>query len=141
MIGAALIAAGLWGGANVLDKMAVDAIGTDLAFVIMAGVYAVVCLGTAAFRWTDVRSGLAKLDAPTFALAAASGLAASFGTLAFFRAVQAGTEVHVVSAIAYTAPIFTLLFASLIARYRKRIVPRHIAGLLMVVAGVALVSF
>jgi uncharacterized membrane protein len=68
------------------------------------------------------------------------GVAASLGSIFFFMALQRCNEIHVVSAIAYTAPVVTLLLGKLFCSKATRIVWPHLVAMVMIVCGVVIVS-
>ena len=67
------------------------------------------------------------------------GVFSAMGVLLMFFALERG-EVVVISPVLATNPLFTLFFAAILLRGVERITPRIVAGALLVVAGVAVLS-
>lgn len=87
-------------------------------------------------------TGRLRLATPTrrvHASFAAAGVAASVGLLALFAALRSG-PVSVVDPVAATAPLVTIAFAGLLLRDVERVTGRLVAGVALVVAGVAVLT-
>lgn len=74
------------------------------------------------------------------AILVAAALLTSLGTCMFFQALDCTHRTHLVSAIAYTAPVFTLVAVKLLDRSTP-IKPAHILAVLMTVCGVAIAVY
>jgi drug/metabolite transporter (DMT)-like permease len=70
---------------------------------------------------------------------AGAGFFSATGVASMFFAVERA-EVVVVSPISSTHPLFTLLFAAILLRDLERVTPRLLAGAILVVLGVVLIS-
>ncbi|MEX2446752.1 MAG: DMT family transporter [Dehalococcoidia bacterium] len=70
---------------------------------------------------------------------ASGGVFSAFGVILLFEALARG-EVVIVSPVAATNPLFTLLFAVLLLRDVERITPRIVLGAVLVVTGVVVLS-
>jgi len=69
----------------------------------------------------------------------AAGIFAAIGVVGLFEALGRGTVV-VVSPIVSTSPLFTLVFAAVFLRGIEQLTPRVVAGAVLVVAGVVVLS-
>lgn len=79
-----------------------------------------------------------KIDRPSLAYFAATGLVSSLGWIALMKALEIGV-VSVVTTIVYSYPLFTLFFSRSFLRDEK-LSMRIVAGSVLVVVGVAVVT-
>ena len=85
------------------------------------------------------RLGAGGTPRRAFGYFAFNGLTATVGLFAFFAALRAG-PVSVVDPVAATAPLVTTAVAAFVLRDVERVTPRLAAGVVLVVAGVALLT-
>ena len=135
----------LWGASNLLDKIAVDGSPVSLTFAAYSAVSCVLSLAVLLWDRHKIIPFMATLRSSAHhrkALVAAmlAGFTACLGALLFIMALQRCNEVHVVSAIAYTAPVFTLLLGKLFMSKATRIVWPHLVAMAMIVGGVVIVT-
>jgi len=138
-IGFALIAAISYGTSQVLTRHVVA--GGDVAVSPLVGSLLALFWGTLGFSFLSIR-GLRQpnLDFRRGALYfAAGGIFSAGGVILLFQALSRGTVV-VVSPIAATNPLFTLFFAAVFLRGVERITARIVAGAVLVVLGVVILS-
>lgn len=137
-IGFALIAAISYGASQVLTR---HAVGADSAVPPLVGSLLALFWGTLGFAFLSVR-GL-RQHHPDFRRGAlyfaAGGIFSAGGVILLFQALSRGTVV-VVSPIAATNPLFTLFFAAMLLRGVERITARIVAGAVLVVLGVVVLS-
>ena len=96
-------------------------------------------LSMLAFAAATGRLGSDGAPRSAFGYFALNGLTASVGLFAMFAALRAG-PVSVVDPIAATAPLVTTAIAALVLRDVERITSRLVFGVVLVVAGVALLT-
>lgn len=132
----ALGAAVAYGASQVLTRRSVHDLAPPLVGTLIA-----LAWGTLGFAVLSVRAvGQGVGDFRRGALFfAAGGIFSASGVILLFQALSRG-EVVVVSPVAATNPLFTLLFASLLLRGVERITRRIVLGALLVVAGVVVLS-
>lgn len=140
----ALWAAGaslLWGTSNVLDKLGLT--GCDdpvIGFAIVGLVYGAVAAGAALYAGPAQIVSFARGSPRSFATLVVSAALAAAGMYMFIHALDCTHKTHLVSAIAYTAPVFTLMLVKLLdARAPVRLV--HVLAVGMTVSGVAIALF
>jgi drug/metabolite transporter, DME family len=138
-IGFALIAAVSYGASQVITRYVVS--GAGLAVSPLVGSLIALFWGTLGFSLLSIR-GL-RQPAPNFRRGAlyfaAGGVFSAGGVILLFQALSRGTVV-VVSPIAATNPLFTLFFAALLLRGVEHITARIVAGAILVVVGVVILS-
>ena len=134
--GFALSAAIAYGVAQVLTRHSV----TDLAPPLVGAVVSISC-GTLAFSMLAVRSfGEPRPDFRSGALLfAGAGIFSATGVLGLFLALERA-EVVLVAPVVSTNPLFTLLLAAIFLRGVERLTPQVIAGAVLVVAGVIILT-
>ena len=132
-----VLAATLWGISNLFEKLAVDAMHQTVVFALYSGVMVVFSAGMLIWNRHDIRSR--PFDRKGAVMAVTGGLTASVGTVLFLRALGRCDEAHIVSAIAYTAPVFTFVLGVMLL-HDKKIVWVHVLAMLMIVGGVAIVA-
>lgn len=138
----ALGSSALWGLGNVLDKLGLKGCEEpSVAFAICSLVFGAV--GVAMLLGMGGRAGASEVrrfaasQPRSAAVLVASALITSLGTYMFFEALDCTHKTHLVSAIAYTAPVFTLLAVKAIDR-QAPIRTVHVVAVLLTVGGVAL---
>jgi uncharacterized membrane protein len=136
----------LWGASNLLDKVAVDGAPISLTFISYGIVSVVLAVGMLVWDHRNIKPFLSKLaDSPghrqALLCAMLGGLSASVGSVLFFMALKTCDEAHVVSAIAYTAPVFTLLLGVFFASKTTKIMWPHVVAMLLIVSGVVIVTW
>lgn len=132
----ALGAAVAYGTSQVLTRQTVSHLAPPLV-----GAFIALGFGTAGFALLSLRSLGAR--GPHFwrgaAFFVAAGVFSALGVVLLFVALSRG-EVVVISPVVATNPLFTLLFAAVLLRGLERITPRVVAGALLVVAGVTVLT-
>lgn len=96
-------------------------------------------LSMVGFALATGRSGAGDAPRRAFGYFAFNGLTATVGLFALFAALRAG-PVSVVDPVAATAPLVTTAVAALVLRDVERVTPCLAAGVVLVVAGVALLT-
>jgi DME family drug/metabolite transporter len=125
-----------YGTSQVLTRYSVSGVAPPLV-----GAFVALAWGTLGFSLMSVRA-VARAGARStrgtlfFSLA---GLFSACGIMLMFQALQRG-EVVILSPVLATNPLFTLVFASMLLRGVERITPRIVAGALLVVAGVVVLT-
>ena len=134
----------LWGASNLLEKIAVDGVPLSLTFLAF-GVVAMAMAGVM-MLWDHrhivsfVRALASSAPKRHAIISAMAGAAASaLGTLTFFMALKRCDEAHIVSAIAYTAPVFTLLLGRWFMAGATKIIWPHVVAMALIVVGVIIV--
>lgn len=140
----ALWAAGtslLWGLSNVLDKLGLTGCDTPLmGFAVIGIVYGAVATCALAYVGPASIAAFARSSPRSFSTLVVSGVIASIGTYMFVHALDCTHKTHLVSAIAYTAPVFTLVMVKAMDK-QAPVRPVHIMAVGLTVGGVALALF
>ena len=134
----ALGSSATWGLGNVLDKLGLKGCERpSLAFIICSLVFGAVGVAMASVAGNAAAVvEFARTEPRSVAILVSSALLTSLGTFMFFEALDCTHRTHLVSAIAYTAPVFTLVAVRLLDRSTP-IKPAHVLAVLMTVCGVA----
>lgn len=125
-----------YGTSQVLTRQGVSNLAPPLV-----GAFIALAWGTLGFSLMSVRS-VARAGERSwrgtmfFALA---GVFSACGIMLMFQALKRG-EVVIISPVLATNPLFTLVFAALLLRGVERVTPRIVAGALLVVAGVVVLT-
>lgn len=120
--------------AGIFRQLGVDAIPSALVGSAIGSGVALLVFGVDALRRGRLIAGLKAPRRPAV-MFALSGLAGSFGNLAFLWALDNNGTVAVSTAIKNTSPIFTFLFAAVFMARRERIGIRLGLLVLMVASG------
>jgi drug/metabolite transporter (DMT)-like permease len=132
----ALTAAMSYGAGNVLTRHSVTEVGEPLVGTTLALFW-----GTLGFSLLLLRGGRERpVDFRRGALHfAVAGFFSTIGVASLFFALERAAVVVVVP-VSSTNPLFTLLFAAVLLRDVERLTLRLVAGALLVVAGVIVLS-
>lgn len=125
-----------YGTSQVLTRQGVSALAPPLV-----GAFVALAWGTLGFSLLSARS-IARAGTRNWrgtAFFAAAGIFSACGIMLMFQALKRG-EVVVISPVLATNPLFTLVFAALLLRGVERVTPRIVAGALLVVSGVVVLS-
>lgn len=125
-----------YGTSQVLTRYSVSGAAPPLV-----GAFVALAWGTLGFSLMSVRAvaRAGERSARGTLFFALAGLFSACGIMLMFQALQRG-EVVILSPVLATNPLFTLVFASLLLRGVERITPRIVAGALLVVAGVVVLT-
>lgn len=125
-----------YGTSQVLTRHSVSNLAPPLV-----GAFVALAWGTLGFSLMSARSiaraGERSARGTLFFVLA--GLFSACGIMLMFQALQRG-EVVILSPVLATNPLFTLIFAAALLRGVERITPRIVAGALLVVAGVVVLT-
>jgi DME family drug/metabolite transporter len=125
-----------YGTSQVLTRQGVSTLAPPLV-----GAFVALTWGTLGFALLSVRSvaraGKRSVRGSMFFVLA--GLFSACGIMLMFQALKRG-QVVIISPVLATNPLFTLLFAALLLRGVERITPRIVAGALLVVSGVVVLT-
>lgn len=131
----------LWGVAPILHKQ-LYALGLRPKSLMAFGGFAyLTILSVWAFcNWKDIRPDVKRLaDWRVLALVGASaGLTALLSSLIYYHLINEHAA-HLVTAITYSAPVFTLFLSWWLLK--ERVSPLGIAGVVLIVAGVILIAW
>ena len=107
--------------------------------MVIGGVFYMMCmLGFAASFWKTVKKDWAKLDAKTIMLIGAVSVLTGFVANMLYFFVLKKHDSHVVSALIYSSPVFTLLLAYFLLH--EKVTPIGCIGVIMVVLGVVCIA-
>jgi len=139
----ALIAAFLWGFQEILDKLALNEITPISSALIKGGLTGIASflLIVIFFKYIkkDIfpKNVLIKRKAIGFSILA--GICASGALLLMLYTLHKTPNIHIIVAIAYTSPLFTLL----ISRYIFKnivITPYQVVAIVMIISGVSILA-
>jgi drug/metabolite transporter (DMT)-like permease len=134
----ALFVAFLWGIQPIIYKHLLQSIDLKTIVAIGSFFYSICASLFGIYYWKDIERGLKKIDMKSVGLIGASTICAAFLANILILYVLKDNSCAVVSALIYSAPIFTLLFAYLFIN--EKISFASIAGIVMIVSGVVLIS-
>ena len=132
----ALAVAVLWAIPPICQKSLLDHLPRETIFALSTAVYASAALMYCAWHRDAILASLPKVSARHGAVIVLYTVFGAFlANILFLHALRDNSSV-VVTALAYTSPVFTLLLAALVLR--ERISVRTVLGVVVVVFGVVL---
>lgn len=133
----ALGSSALWGLSNVLDKLGLHGCDSPMvAFVVIGLVYGAIALVALAAGNIGAVGEFARRQPRSVGTLVVSAALSSVGTYVFLMALDCTHRTHLASAIAYTAPIFTLIAVKVLDRSTP-VHPMHLLAIALTVGGVA----
>jgi len=136
-----LITSAMWGVSAVLDKMAMVDMPMYLVFLIGALLYTIAAVIIFFVNYKDLRMQikLNKISNKSYMYAILAGITGFIiANLFFYYSIKNIHNTHTVATIAYTAPIFTFIFALLLLNHKFSMY--SLIGVIITVIGVVIVS-
>ena len=134
----AFVAAFMFGAQPLIQKRILDSIRPQTMLVLMDVIYFACIIVFTIINFKIVKHDVLGMVRNTWILIAISAIVFSFfGYMAYVYAVKFSTP-HVVAAIVASSPLFTVLISTVF--FREKISLVSIVGILLVVAGVVLIS-
>ena len=132
-----LAVSAMWGVTPVAHKYVMSARGVDprVVMVVSGATYALCIVGYGAFHAKDMVSEYRKLDAGSLGIIAVTAAMTAFLANIIYLYLLRGHTTYVVTAIMYSAPVFTLLLSLLLLR-QEQVTPMGCLGTLLIVLGV-----
>lgn len=136
----ALLIAFLWGLSPVMHKVALTDISPQTTLVVSSAFYTVCTVAFAVYFKDkiakDVYGGLSMRNILFLAF---TSIVCGFFTNILYFSILKQNQSHIVSALIYSSPVFTLIMAYLLLR--ERITFAGFLGIILITFGVVLVAF
>lgn len=135
----ALFIAFLWGMSPIIHKVALHKISPPTALVI-SSIFYMSCVVVYAMIYKDtIIKDVHALDVRIMCMLAFTSIVCGFLSNIIYFGIIKKYESHIVSALIYACPIFTLIFASLFLR--ERISRFGVIGVVLITLGVICLAF
>ena len=135
---AALFVAFLWGLSPVIHKALLTKIDPIVIIVVGGAFYFSMVIGFALWNWKKVRESSVALTSTQLWMLALSSIVAGFGANLIYLYALRQEKSHIISALIYSSPAFSLIFAYLFLK--ETITLASFTGVILIVAGVVLLS-
>jgi len=135
----AILVSFLWGMAPVIHKHVLKTVDTKVMMIATGAVYAACLLLFAVYSWKDVKKGLHKLDVYSVAWIVFAAVTTAFVANLVYLYVLKKHDSYVISALIYSAPVFTLALAYLFLHERPTLT--GYAGVCLIIAGVLCLAY
>lgn len=133
-----LTVAALWGLTPILQKSLLIHLPRETIFALSTLVYATATFVYCCFHRRTIARSLPNVTLRHAGLIVVSSVLGAFAANLIFLAVLKDNPSYVVTALAFTSPIFTVLLAACVLG--ERISGTNLAGILLVVAGAVMVA-
>jgi transporter family protein len=135
-----LMVALLWGLAPVIHKYLLSSQVTAKTIMVVGGVaYFIVLLVYWLMYAQEVHSGIAKISWMDILLISIASVIMNFAAKLLYLYALKKQDSYIVSALVYSAPLFTLICAWLLLK--ERVTFWKMCGVMMIVGGIFLVSY
>jgi len=135
----ALLIAFAWGLSPIIHKSLLKKVDAKVILVI-SGVMYFACLMIFTYVYmSEIKAGVSKLDVKDIAMITITSILAGFVANFVYLHILQKHSSHVISALIYSSPMFTLVFAYWLLR--ERISFTGAIGVLLIVAGVVMLAF
>jgi uncharacterized membrane protein len=130
----AVLTAVMWGVAAIMEKKSLNLISPVLLFIVAGIVFGAGSLLTLCFYWTEVVKSIKGLTVYNKCYIVATVLMALVvSNYFYFKAIQSNNQTHIIAALTFSAPLFTLMLTSYFLH--QRVTQTNIIGILMIVGG------
>lgn len=135
----ALLISFLWGLSVVIHKTVLNTVRPQTTMVISSIFYMMCTIAYAMYYRREIMHDRSKLNAKAVLYIAFTAIICGFLTNALYFKILQRYESHVISALIYSSPIFTLLMSYLLLK--ERITMPGFLGVIFIVMGVVMLAF
>lgn len=135
----AFITSILWGLQEVMDKLALNGITPITSALIKGSATGVISLGLLAYFFKHVKQNIYKKNKiihwKEILLSLGAAASASIALLVMLFNLKSTSNIHIIVAIAYTSPLFTILFSKMFIE-NVHITLRQVIAISIIIIGV-----
>lgn len=135
----AICIAFLWGLSTVIHKHVLYSISHQTALVLSSVFYMICTLVYAWYNWERIAQDKNKLNVQSISFLAFTAIVCGFVTNVLYFMVLKRYESHIVSALIYSSPVFTLVLAYFILH--ERVTFHGFLGVAFITVGVIFLAF